>query len=168
MARWTIDQLRPEGRSRNVAIRWLAALDDSLHGIGINPEPYWRFHACTLLLRLERRLAVGEEAAMAELPGWIGEHNLRALAPMFAAVKAAEEVWPSLIALTELAFSGEAPLERRWALLREITHSTLKQLSLPVGLHIPLVLYAWGRSLGRLPLTWPDAPSLALTEEASA
>lgn len=125
------------------AVRWVAAMDNALERGGFDTTGYWRYHASTLLLPLQHRLASEEERVLTELPEWIGEANRKRFEPLFEETALANEAWPRLSRLVELAGS-------RWALLREIQHSTLKQLGLGVALHIPLILFAWHRSLTRI------------------
>jgi hypothetical protein len=132
------------------AVRWLAATNLALHSAGLDAADYWRYHASTLLLPLKQRLAAEEECILTNLPGWIGEANRKQFEPIFDEVVLADEVWPHLPRLVQIASSREhSEASGRWALLREIQHSTLKQLGLGVSLHIPLILFAWSHSLTR-------------------
>lgn len=132
------------------AVRWIAETDLSLESGGLDAAAYWRHHASTLLLPLQQQLATQEERVLRELTGWIGEANRRQFEPIFDEVEGDGEPWPHLPRLVELASARDESLPGgRWALLREIQHSTLKQLGLGVALHVPLILYAWSRSLRR-------------------
>jgi hypothetical protein len=142
------------------AVRFVAAADLALQSAGLDAADYWRYHASTLLLPLKQRLVAEEERVLADLPTWIGEGNRKRFEPIFDEIATADEVWPHLSRLVEIASSrDDSQPGGRWALLREIHHSTLKQLGLGVALHIPLILSAWNRSLMRGSLVASGLPS---------
>ena len=145
------------------AVRWVAAADLTLRNTGLDAGDYWRYHASTLLLPLRQRLATEEERVLADLPGWIGEANQKRFEPIFDEVAMPDEVWPPQQRLMEIASSRDESLPGgRWALLREIQHSTLKQLGLGVALHIPLILFVWNRNLMRSSYPAPSPPHQSL------
>lgn len=141
----SIRELAPQsqGTATAAGARWIAAVDRALRLAGRGAGEYWRYHAGTLLLPLEQRLAEGESEVLAALPGWIGERNRTVFSRLWEEVERSDP-WPGSRRLVTIATSenGRAP-GRRWALLREIDHFILRQLGLPVRIHIPLILYAW-------------------------
>ncbi len=155
---WSIEQLR-HGRPTVAAVRWLASLDRALQAAELSPESYWRHHATTLLLRLGERLAASEGEILASLPAIAGERNMTAFSKLWPAEASGTADWDGFRSLVELAVSPRT--DRRWILLREIVHCTLKQLGIPVALHVPLVLFAWHTSLSsataasRIALAYP-------------
>lgn len=150
------------------AVRWVAAADLALQEVGLAAAEYWCYHASTLLLPLKPRLATEEERVLADLPGWIGEKNRQRFEQIFDEVTAVDEVWPHLPRLVEIASSrDDSQPPGRWALLREIQHSTLKQLGLGVALHIPLILFVWHRSLMRGSLVSSSLPRLSAQGSAA-
>jgi hypothetical protein len=153
---WSIEQL---GRQpRTAAAGWLAAVDRELRAPAAAPsaEPassrsaaaYWRYHATTLILGLAERLESEEERVLASLPGAVGERNRDAFARLWAAADGpAPNGSPEPRRLVALLRRANLAESRRFAIQREIDHFTLKQLGLPVALHVPLVLFAWQRNL---------------------
>jgi hypothetical protein len=144
--RWVLDRLSAQrGRpSTGTAIKWLAALDVELRKAQRDAEGYWRYHASTLLL--DRRESETESAET--LLEWVGESNTRIFGDVWDKVEALPSTWAHVRELARVAVEPEADSPRlRWAALRELTHVTLKQLGLPVRLHVPLVLFAWSRHL---------------------
>lgn len=148
LARWGIQQIaaHPPGPPLAVAVRWAAGLDAALRAAGL-AEEYWRFHAMTLLLGLEERLAAEEDQVLGSLEGAVGEKN-RATFSRLWAEHSPVPVWPHLSRLVALAApeADASPAGRRFQLLRETVHCGWKQLGVPVPLHIPLVLFAWSQS----------------------
>ena len=165
---WAIEQL---GRQpRTAAAGWVAAVDRELCAAAVAPSParsrspalspspeaassssaaaYWRYHATTLILGLAERLETEEEQVLGSLPGAVGERNRDAFARLWAAADGPEpRGWPELRRLVALLRRADLAEARRFAIQREIDHFTLKQLGLPVALHVPLVLFAWQRHL---------------------
>jgi hypothetical protein len=133
---WAVRQLGRESLPAARAARWTAAVDRALRESGESPGLYWRHHLSTLL-PLEGGLGDGDLAILA---GSLGEDRRRDLARLWENPEGEE---PPVSALVRLALAASA--SRRWPLLREIDHVTLKQLGLPVALHVPLLLYAWSR-----------------------
>jgi Lantibiotic biosynthesis dehydratase C-term len=152
LALWAVDQLaaRPDQVPTLPAIRWAAALDRELAAAGRNPAEYWRYHATTLILPLAERLATAEDEVLRSLPASVGEKNRQTFARLWREAEEGATPWPPVRRLAEVAApepGGEGTPRQRWGLLREIVHITLKQLGVPVGLHIPLLLFAWSHSL---------------------
>lgn len=138
----------PKRRTTAPGVAWIAGVDAALREQGIDPEGYWRFHASTLLLNLEQRLQEDEATILASLPRLIGEQNLETLGTFWERVSDSRAIWPSLPRLTALAHeAARNRSDRPWLPLRAIDHAVLKQLGLLVPLHMPIVLYAWHRSL---------------------
>ncbi len=149
---WTIGRLagRPGSPATATGLRWIASVARELRLAGARPADYLRHHAATLVPALSEGVGPEEEtSALAGLAAGVGSAN-PALAEAWAEVAATGPVWPGLPRLIRLVLRGgqgggaEGP--PAWALLREIDHAVLKQLGLPVALHIPLALYAWRRS----------------------
>ena len=146
---WSIEQLSRK-RSTAAAVRCIAAFDESLRRASMNAEDCWRHHAASLIPALEERLAAGDAEILAALPAAVGQDNWRAFSRVWEEVERDPATWRPLERLLQLAVGGEAwPVDRTWALLREVKHVTLKQLGLPVALHLPLILFAWHRSRTR-------------------
>lgn len=144
---WSIGRLaaQPGKAAMAPALLWAASMDRELHRAGVRPADSWRHHARTLVPDLFDRLAPEEtDAALAELSADVGTKN-PAFGRAWQEVAATGSVWQGIPDLLRLL--GVAPaLPQDWRLLREINHTLLKQLGVPVALHLPLVLYAWRRS----------------------
>jgi hypothetical protein len=160
LAFWAIDQLaaRPGRVPFEAAVRWSAELDRALRAAGLEPAGYWRYHATTLILGLDERLETKEEEVLASLPGSVGEKNLSAFERIWSE---SANVWPSVSTLVHLVFQGDRKAARQWALLREIVHGLFKQLSLPVRLHIPVVLFGWHQNVAEKGREHPGQPEPA-------
>jgi hypothetical protein len=146
---WALDR-RAVGDAAPAAVRWTAAVDAALAAAGLAGEAYWRHHATTLVMPLAGRLAADEAAVLSAVPGVVGERNREPFAQLWQQVAAGGWDGPPvgrIVALAGAAGDGH----RRWSLLREIVHTTLGQLGLPVRLHLPLVFYAWQRNLSLSP-----------------
>lgn len=143
---WAIEQMaaRPGRVPFEAAVRWSAELNRALREAGLDPAAYWRYHATTLILGLEERLKTEEAEVLASLPGSIGEKNLSAFGRIWSE---SVSVWPLLPELVSRVFAGDGRIERKQALLREAVHGLLKQLSLPVRLHIPVILFGWQQNV---------------------
>ncbi|HEV7507444.1 MAG TPA: lantibiotic dehydratase C-terminal domain-containing protein [Thermoanaerobaculia bacterium] len=149
LALWSISQAASssQGTATAAATRWIAGLDRELASAGVARAAYWRYHATTLILTLEERLATQEAEILSSLDASLGDRNRQALGRAWKVVEAGGDDWPLLPRLVRLAFADAGwPLRRHWMLMREVVHSALKQLGLPVSLHIPLVLFAWQKS----------------------
>jgi len=132
--------------SPGAALCWLAELDRELREAGGSPEKIWRFHATTLLMSLEARLAVDPAGVEASLPLLIGTRNLEAFSEAWEEAGSSGN-WPGLPRLVRILAAEGSPVPRHRALLREIAHTTLKQLGVTVAQQIPLILFAWHRDL---------------------
>ena len=152
LAEWAIGQIATAASSPPIAqaVRWAAALDRCLADEEGRAEAYWRYHATTLLLGLDERLATAPDEVPATLLPAVGERNVAVFSRLWAEGDRPDG-FPELAPLARLALGGppaeEAAAGRRFRLLREIVHCGLKQLGVPVSLHIPMVLYAWSRHL---------------------
>jgi hypothetical protein len=145
LAAWGIARLAasPAAIPMGVAALWLAGLDRELRRLGV-AEGYWRYHATTLLLGLEERLADDERSAIASLPAAVGLKNFETFSRVWRDAEPRPPAWAPLPRLAGLLLAGgEATAVRRFAALREAVHCFLKQLGVPVSMHIPLVLFAW-------------------------
>jgi hypothetical protein len=146
---WSVEHLaaQPGSPPLGEALLWLAALARELREAPEEEEPYWRHHASTLVLGLGQRLREAEPEVLAALPASIGAKNAATFSRAWDLAVDQELPWPPLPVLLGKVRAGTVPAERRRRLLREIVHSTLKQLGLPVAVQIPMVLFAWQRSL---------------------
>jgi hypothetical protein len=144
LAFWSISRLRR--KPQLTAISWYVALDRSLRS-AVDPAAYWRYHASTLILDLETSLRAHEPRVLAALPAMVLPRNYEMFSGLWPRLSVAPAPWPHLDRLVELALAEGQRLGRGWLLLREIIHSTIKQLSLPVAAEIPLVLFLWHRNL---------------------
>lgn len=152
---WAIDRLaeEPEKLRLGLGADWMAALDRQLVARRGDAESYWRYHATTLIYGLAEHLENEPEAVIEALPRSIGERNLQALSSAWD--QRAPRPWTGFEPLVDhLLGDADERSGPRWPLLREIAHGTLKQLGLPVSLHVPIVLFAWHRSL---PVSQPRA-----------
>jgi hypothetical protein len=147
---WLLGRIRavPHARRTATSVLWVAAVDHALGRHGADAAGYWRFHASTLLRKLEESLAKDPERVLAALPELVGEANRRTFEALWDRALEAGAAWPGLDRLVELARreAAAAPAPR-WALLREIDHTVLRQLGLLVKLHQPVILHAWLRNL---------------------
>lgn len=133
---WSIRQIEasPEGVPAATGIRWAAALDLALRKKDVARE-FWRHHAATLLPGLE-------QASLAGLAGAIGVRNREAFSLLWKEAETAALLWPQTSRLVEVALSAQRE-DVRFEALREAMHCAWKQLGLPVGLEVPLSLFAW-------------------------
>lgn len=145
---WTLGLLGGRDAAPS-AVRWTAAVDAAIERAGLAAEAYWRFHATTLVMPLAARLAADEAGVLASVPGVVGARNLESFDRLWSQVEDGGWSGPDVDALVALV--SAAPDRDRWSLLREINHTTLGQLGLPVRLHLPLVFYAWQRNLSLTP-----------------
>jgi hypothetical protein len=144
---WAIQQVeaRPEKGAVAAGVRWAAALDEILRQAGIARE-YWQYHATTLIIGLDTRLATAERQVFESIREAVGAKNRKTFTCVWSEVERSGSPWPHLPQLVEVSLSGDSPT-RRFAALREAAHCTWKQLGLPTREHIPLVLFAWNRNL---------------------
>jgi hypothetical protein len=148
LAFWAIDQLTaaPTAVPLGVAVRWIAGLDREVRRLGV-AAGYWRHYATTLVVGLAERLAAGERDVIDSLPRVVGQKNLATFSRVWSEAESRPHPWPHLQRLVEIAFAGDEPAPVRGAAtLREAMHCFLKQLGVPVSLHVPLVLFAWYQS----------------------
>ncbi len=109
---------------------------------------YWQHHASSLVIGLEERWLEEPEEVRNSLPDAVKPNTAGAFAKIFSSVEAAPlEPWPQMDQWITAVLDAAPNENRGWRLLREINHSTLKQLGLYVRLHIPLTLFAWHRAL---------------------
>jgi hypothetical protein len=150
LAFWAISRLRRQPRS--AAVAWCALCDRSLRPRA-EPAAYWRYHSTTLLLGLDRLLDADEHKIIANLPAMILPRNFELFSKLWPEVEGDPAPWPHLDRLMELVLRDPDRPDHGWWLLREIIHSTLKQLEVAVASQIPLILFAWQRNL---PITEPS------------
>lgn len=144
LTRWVVERMTaaaPEIPSQ-AAMRWIASLDATLAEDDVAAERYWRYHASTLLPGLAARLDAGEPVAHR----LVSARNHSTFTRVWARTPAGW--WPGWPRLLELLAFGSGSTRESHLLLREILHTSLKQLGLPVKLQIPLVCFAWSRHLG--------------------
>lgn len=151
---WSIRQLSvlSVGPPLAAAVRWMAGLELTLRSTGVAPQ-YWRYHAGTLLIGLEEWIAQSEEGvSLAFLERLAKSKNRDTFSRLWSDVEANGTPWPPIGQMAELAIREDSsrPLHR-FSLLREIVHVALKQLGVPVKLHIPLVLFSWLQSCQHTP-----------------
>jgi hypothetical protein len=145
---WTIDQVKAErtpGDMATTGVRWAATLDGALRRAGIARD-YWRHHATTLIIGLEERLAASEIEVLDSIGGAVGTRNRKTFTRIWEEMESVGALWPHARELVEVSLSSDQP-QRRFVALREAVHCTWKQLGLPTWQHIPLVLFAWDRTL---------------------
>jgi len=136
---WALEEVerRAGGVPTAAAVRWMAALDRALRARGAADE-YWRYHAATLLPGLgESR----DGREIERLGQRIGAESLRLFSRLWEG-EPAEARWPDCSRLVDLAF-GDRRERPCFPALRQIVHSTWKQLGLRTSQEIPLVLFAW-------------------------
>jgi hypothetical protein len=144
---WTLDRVAA-GRGTASAMSWIASVDEGLRRAGAAAGGFWRHHASSLILTLEKRLRSTEDEVLASLQAAVGETNRRLFTPIWKHAESGGPAWPGIPRLLDIVLADDGRSERqRWALLREINHWTLAQLTQPVQAHIPLVLFAWQRNL---------------------
>jgi hypothetical protein len=149
---WTIGciALNRERPPMATAIRWLASFEQELRRQDSRAESFWRFYAGTLLFGLPRRIADDEEGVLRALPRAVGTKNGGVFARIWDEMAGERGFGPDLAMLVQTLLAAAERLPKAaWALPRELVHWTLKQLCLPVDAEIPLILYAWWRSLSR-------------------
>jgi hypothetical protein len=146
---WTLEQLAA-GQGQLLAIRWLAAVDRALRRRELNAEAYWRLHATTLIPSLAHRLQAEPHAVQASLEGAIGERHREAFGAIWGEPDGEERLGFDVDGTVASIVRGDGrPLDRRFTVLRHVDHGVLLQLGVRVELQVPLVLYAWQRSLSR-------------------
>lgn len=150
-AQWVLGRLAA-GDVHREAVGWVAAMDAALRRAGQPAAEYWRHHAATLHLGLRRRVESDEAGVLERLPGMVGKRNWSAFEGIWRSLRRSDSPYPLAEGLARVVVGSEGGTEspetgeRRWARLREIDHFTLKQLGIPVALHLPMILFAWHRS----------------------
>jgi hypothetical protein len=144
---WSTQQIavHPERRPLRAAVSWLAAFFWLLLRTHPRAEAYWRYHAASLLRSLPQRLESDEQGVLDALPGAIGERNIQAFSSVWSQMQTSEPPWPAMSELVHRLCSPDLHGDS-WRPPREIVHSLLKQLCVPVAHEIPLILYAWHRA----------------------
>jgi len=134
---------RSEGQRNLAAISWIAALDRGLNAVTDCSLQFWRYYATTLLPALAEALQSDEPAVSARVRNIAGGKNEVVFSSVWENPASAQR-WPQIPGLlSALELGRDEPHLNAWKLLREITHCLLKQLGIPVRLHVPLVLHAW-------------------------
>jgi hypothetical protein len=146
LALWSVARLRA-GSGAGTAVAWMAGLTGALRGAGLEPEGFWRYYASTLLLRGTERILAAHPEVVAGLPNLIGAPNLATLGGAWNAAEAAPPAWPGAPALAAVVAASSASDEARHVFVRELCHGVFAQLNQLVRIRIPLVLYAWHRTL---------------------
>jgi hypothetical protein len=146
LAGWCADRVRAGGTTAS-AVGWVAGLTRGMREAGLPPAPFWRYYASTLLLSLTARIQASDPEIVAGLPRLVGERNERVLGRMWDEAEAAPSAWPGASELVRIAAAAEVEEEARHLFLRELSHGVFAQLGLHVQIRIPLVLYAWQRTL---------------------
>lgn len=136
---WTIRQLGAGGQATAATVRWVAAIDGVLQARD-EAADYWRFHAGTLLPGLAERLRASE-APEEVLRGLVGERNMQIFLQLWQRPPSSDLPDPSRWVEIIDADRRRTREQRQW-LLREVVHTTLQQLGVPVSQQIPLVLFA--------------------------
>jgi hypothetical protein len=143
---WSIQELAKVAPRNAVAssLHWLAEVDRQLALRHREAGDYWRYHLGTLLPHLAEKLADQDSKVQDSLVKAVGRTNERNFERIWAESEEARSVWPGIAQLVERA-TGESCLtsQPRWALLREIVHTTLLQLGLAVALQIPPLVFCW-------------------------
>lgn len=149
LSRFAVGRMeRSQGRADwTAAIPLVAGIDRALRSVGKDPALLWRYHAATLLPAVKLRL---ESESDAEILGSVAKALSDKNRQIFT------QFWnfdlpggPDLHRLVQSASQGEWGTPRSLAPLREIQHTTLKQLGLMVAQHVPLILYAWQKATAR-------------------
>ena len=143
---WSLTRLATGARS-GCAVAWVAGLTQAFQAQGVDPEPFWRFYASTLLLSLSVPILDLDPAVVSRLPHWVGPHNMLWLDHAWRAAGAGASNWEGFPILARLVETSNAEASFRHAFVRELCHSVFAQLSLWVSIRIPIVLYAWHRTL---------------------
>jgi hypothetical protein len=144
---WTFRYL--DNGSATTAIRWLAMIDHSLQQRALPREFYWRYHASTLIPALDQRLeGQSREEVKSMLQQTLAEKHTGIFSRVWfqEGTDAGLDIDVDGVVEPVVADDGRT-LERRFGVLREVNHMVLGQLGQPVNVQIPMVLYAWQRSL---------------------
>lgn len=129
------------------AIRLVAGIDRALRSVGKDPALLWRHHAATLLPAVKLRLESEPDAEiLSSVEKALSDKN-RQIFIQFWDLEL--DGGPELVRLVQSASQGEWGTPRSLAPLREIQHTTLKQLGLMVAQHVPLILFAWQKAAAK-------------------
>jgi len=125
-----------------VALEWVAQVDRALTALAADPGDYWHYHAGTLFFGIERLAAEPPEVFLASLARRVGAKNRETFSRVWreTALRPLPPAVHRLVAIVR-GPPGGTPRER-WAVLRDVVHTTLKQFGIPVPLHLPVVLFA--------------------------
>lgn len=127
------------------AISWLASVDRALTKHGMVAKEYWRYHAFTLLPGLKQQFL----SEPARVEAWLNEAVTPRNKSSFT------KIW-SIAGLPDVDIDGLVHFvavqpgltkDEKFYLLRQINHVTILQLGQIVRLEIPIVLYAWHRTV---------------------
>jgi hypothetical protein len=146
LAFWSLSRVEQKNGAED-AIAWMAAVDRSLEQAGLPARDYWKYHAQSLI-RFGEGPAVGRERRRATLQTAIGARNLRIFSSLWGMSNETALKF-SARRVVELVASASGSNCPAWRTLREITHTLFGQLNHPVNVQIPMVLFAWQRSLSR-------------------
>jgi len=140
---WALQQLH-EGNGEKAAIRWLAAVDQAMHRLGVRNSDYWAFHAGTLIPSLRQRLETCPEEVEAKLPQVLTKQNRELFSGVWNQIKDGGGIGFDVDSFVQLVLAkdGRKP-ELCFQVLREANHTLLQQLGQAVKLHIPIILFAW-------------------------
>jgi hypothetical protein len=111
-------------------------------------EGAWCHHATTLVLPLAERLQTEPEAVHRAVRAAVTPRNRTLFERGWGKPDPALDAIAERIVAAASAPDARTPLARLQA-VRTAVHATLLLLGLPVATHVPLVLYAWERSLPR-------------------
>jgi len=142
---WLLGEL--EHGNGKAAIRWLVAVSRSIERCGIEAADYWRFHVKCLLPKLRIDDAARRDI-QETLSHTIGKHNDQVFSATWTEASTSEANVFDSDRLVQIALADDGrSLQQRFQLLRNVNHVALSQLGHTVHLHLPMVLFAWQRSL---------------------
>lgn len=144
---WLLDLIAavPHTRREGHGVLWAAAVDHALRRRGADAAGYWRYHASTLLLGLEERLAADPDGVTARLVALLSDANRRTFEALWRRALEPGIAWCGVDRLVALACRDRRDGEPSWGLLRDLDHTVLRQLGIPVRLQLSFILYAWLR-----------------------
>jgi len=132
----------------STAIRWIAEIDQVLPLCNVSPEDYWFFHLSTLFVFSDsKHWRERRNSFLSHLPKMLSEGNRISIAKTWL-IQSQHSAGTDTYDLVRsvLAEDGRT-LDDRYMVLRQINHQLLLQIGLLGKFEIPLVLYAWFRSL---------------------
>jgi hypothetical protein len=146
---WSFQYLEQGGL--RAAVRWLAAVDNSLKCAGFPAERYWRFHASTLLPSLPDNIhgKTAQQIITVIQNALTMKHRTVFSRLWDHGGQLSQDFDMDALMQCILAADGRT-LDWRFRVLREVNHTLLGQLGHRVSLHIPMILYAWQRNLALL------------------